>query len=1365
MIEGYSMLRSFKSKILFAIVALTTVALVGVTFMTRENFAFEVEDLHKKLLRNVLRTVTDIVASKYDDLLKYELDSIARQRFLMESTGRVVLTALASDYSLYKSRAVSEDDAKRKSLDWIQNLIYGDNQYFFVCDINLIGLSHPVAAMIGKKWEGFKDLKQQDALLLMRDVLMTQKSGYTVFEWPALREQNVVKQMAYFVYFPEWEWIVGTSVRIDDIEKDSNEKINIIITELKGTIPGIRISEAEEIYLFDGNGNMIVHSGISDSDVLHAKNNAADQDDIIQCLMQAAKNPNMPLTHQCFLKDEHGPRSLSYVAYYQPTDWYLTVSVHDDAISRPVANLVMRQIYIIIGILLIGIAVAILLTNRIAGRLHLLACHAMDLAQRDLAADDAQPLSDLIIAGSDDEVGGLINAFVFMEDQLSQTFRALTRESAVNKAFAEMSGALIQSIPVDDVASLILGHARQLTNSEYGWVGHIDPATGNLIVPTFTRGAWDICQVRNKRIVFERFAGLWGWVLTNRRPLLTNSPTDDSRSSGVPDGHIKIDRFISAPALMGDTVVGQISLANPGRDFTQEDSVLVERFASLYALALQRKHTEDALRESEERYRNLVEYSNDWLWEVDRNGVYTYASPHCRELLGYEPKELIGKTPFDLMPPDEAKRVEKWFASIAAQRKPFRALENTIRHKDGHLVDLETNGVPMLDGEGNLLGYRGTDRDITERKRTERELRASETRYRVVADNTYDWEYWIDSEGRFLYMSPSCQRITGYSAGDFEKDPKLLFNILHPDDRAQFEAHREQARTTGALCELEFRIISRDNETRWIGHACQPVFDAQGLHLGRRASNRDITDQRKLAESHRKEIDLQNLLLWLYQKASKLPDKELYDYVLEHAVQLTESTVGFFHLVSDDQKNVILTTWNREALKNCTAPYATHYPVEQAGNWVDCLRFKRPILYNDYPNSPNRKGLPEGHSSVRRFMSVPVVEEDNVRIIFGVGNKPDEYDEHDVMQIQLLANNFQNIIGRLRAERALRESEERFRQLAENITKVFWIADLELTEMLYVSPAYEQIWGHTCASVYANPKSWLESVHPEDFGLVTDTLAKRGSRAHSMQYRIVRPDGSIRWILDRSFPVRNKDEEVYRFAGISEDITERKQMEVEQERLLEQAQSDTRLKARLLREVNHRVKNNLMAILGLLLAEQQAALAEGRDIVERVVGDLSQRVKALLQVHRMLADSEWAPMRLSDLASQIIGTVIAGVPSDRPVVTKILPAPIEVSPRQASNLALVFTELATNTIKHGLLEREATCITVEVAMEDDLIFLEYRDNGPGYPPEVLCGKGGSVGMQLIRQLIVETLRGTVSLANENGAVTTLCIKTEATSRT
>lgn len=128
----------------------------------------------------------------------------------------------------------------------------------------------------------------------------------------------------------------------------------------------------------------------------------------------------------------------------------------------------------------------------------------------------------------------------------------------------------------------------------------------------------------------------------------------------------------------------------------------------------------------------------------------------------------------------------------------------------------------------------------------------------------------------------------------------------------------------------------------------------------------------------------------------------------------------------------------------------------------------------------------------------------------------------------------------------LLDSEHGFRQMAESIGAVFWMADSANARMLYVSPGYERIWGRSCASLSASAEDWIEAIHEEDRERVTQAIAaRRTTGAFDQEYRIVRPDGSIRWIHDRAFPVRNSAGEVYRLAGIAEDISDRKRLEQE----------------------------------------------------------------------------------------------------------------------------------------------------------------------------------------------------------------------------
>ncbi|MFP4306482.1 MAG: response regulator [Desulfococcaceae bacterium] len=188
-----------------------------------------------------------------------------------------------------------------------------------------------------------------------------------------------------------------------------------------------------------------------------------------------------------------------------------------------------------------------------------------------------------------------------LEAAVEERTRELAWQASVNEAVAELSGALISSSTLDVMSSLVMEKATRLTRSVLGFVGYIDPGTGGLVAPIFSRDVWPECQVPEKDAHhFEHFNGLWGWVLNNRKPLFTNEPDTDPRSAGVPEGHVPIRRFLSVPAVIDGRLVGQIALANADRDYTERDMNLISRLAQLYAVAVQRRRAEDELIQARE---------------------------------------------------------------------------------------------------------------------------------------------------------------------------------------------------------------------------------------------------------------------------------------------------------------------------------------------------------------------------------------------------------------------------------------------------------------------------------------------------------------------------------------------------------------------------------------------------------------------------------------------------------------------------------------------------------------------------------------------------------------------------------------------
>ncbi len=264
-----------------------------------------------------------------------------------------------------------------------------------------------------------------------------------------------------------------------------------------------------------------------------------------------------------------------------------------------------------------------------------------------------------------------------------------------------------------------------------------------------------------------------------------------------------------------------------------------------------RKLGEEALRKSEERYRNLVELSPTGI-AIYQEGQFVYVNPAAISIIGAEnPKELIGKPVLSIVHPESRREVIKRM-SLVATGISVPAMEEKLIRLDGSIFDAEVVALSTTYNDkpaGQVLV-----RDITENKRAEEALKESQLKYQIVADNTYDWEFWQAPDGKYLYHSPSCKRITGYEADVFLTVPKKFLSIIHPEDLDIYIRHHHIAETESKRTNLEFRIIAADGSTRWIGHLCQPIYDAGGSFLGTRGSNRDITD-RKQAEEHLKESE------------------------------------------------------------------------------------------------------------------------------------------------------------------------------------------------------------------------------------------------------------------------------------------------------------------------------------------------------------------------------------------------------------------------------------------------------------------------------------------------------------------------------
>jgi PAS domain S-box-containing protein len=249
------------------------------------------------------------------------------------------------------------------------------------------------------------------------------------------------------------------------------------------------------------------------------------------------------------------------------------------------------------------------------------------------------------------------------------------------------------------------------------------------------------------------------------------------------------------------------------------------------------REKEEELKRSNQQLNEILESIQDDLFVLDRDWKFVYASRSFVSKLGKEPEDFVGNKVWEMLPEHLGTVLEENFRAAMDERE-IRRFEIP-----GQYTNIWYRMTVFPSAEGiTVLGM-----DITERKRAEEALRASEFRYRTVADNTYDFESWISQEGKYLYASPSCERIYGRKAEEFLADPGLRRRLVFPDDQMAFDRHlaQEAMHIPG---EAEFRIVRPDGSTCWISHTCQPVFDESGQYLGVRASNRDITERKHTEE-------------------------------------------------------------------------------------------------------------------------------------------------------------------------------------------------------------------------------------------------------------------------------------------------------------------------------------------------------------------------------------------------------------------------------------------------------------------------------------------------------------------------------------
>jgi len=255
----------------------------------------------------------------------------------------------------------------------------------------------------------------------------------------------------------------------------------------------------------------------------------------------------------------------------------------------------------------------------------------------------------------------------------------------------------------------------------------------------------------------------------------------------------------------------------------------------------QRRNEEVAA--SEKLMRSVLNQAGSAIVTLDGTGRIIHASAAAGAIFGESP---LFKTFAEMFPLTGQDDEADLTFSEGPRGEPSHAVRIDFTRKDGKVIHLALHARPLIDDNGVRIGSVVTLQDVTDFKKTEEILRKSETRYRIVAENSYDLVSWLSPEMEYLFVSPSFARITGLNPEQFEADRTLLLKIMHPDDQARYEKHVAEVHKTLRRGEMEYRILHRGGEWRWMSHVCHPLFDESNRFSGTLCSDRDITERKNI---------------------------------------------------------------------------------------------------------------------------------------------------------------------------------------------------------------------------------------------------------------------------------------------------------------------------------------------------------------------------------------------------------------------------------------------------------------------------------------------------------------------------------------
>lgn len=547
-------------------------------------------------------------------------------------------------------------------------------------------------------------------------------------------------------------------------------------------------------------------------------------------------------------------------------------------------------------------------------------------------------------------------------------------------------------------------------------------------------------------------------------------------------------------------------------------------------------------KQAEENIRKLstaVEQSPSVITITNLKAEIEYVNPKYSELTGYSEDEVLNKKTSILKSGKQSDEFYKELWGKISSGQVWRGEFQNLK-KNGEMFWESASISPIFNEEGEITYYVKVAEDITERKLAENIIKEEREFTDAALNKQSDTFFLFEPDtGKAIRWNNAFKENSGYSNDEIAKLP-VPASYYSPEDiiRAKDFMQKILKEDKGTI---ELDLICKNGRKIPTEYSVSVIRDKEQKPKYLVSVGRDITDRKQ-------EEKIQEVQLRLFEYAIDHSTEELLRKFLDEAEILTNSDIGFYHFVEDDQESISLQTWSTNTLNHMCkggGEATRHYPISKAGVWVDCVKERKAVIHNDYAKLPHKKGLPEGHAPIIRELVVPVIRGKKIVAILGVGNKKTDYDSDDVKTIQRMADAAFETVIRKQAEEELKESERKSHIWLEHSPACTKILDLDFNLQFMSAAGVNDLNIEDISEYYGKPYPF--DFYPDSFKIpMRENLKKVKETGQTIiqEAPVVDVNGKELWFHSTLIPVNDENNQLDYIMVLSLDTTKRMQAEI-----------------------------------------------------------------------------------------------------------------------------------------------------------------------------------------------------------------------------